>query len=312
MGMSGMYGPVEREESIATIHAALDAGIDLLDTGDFYGMGHNELLIGEALRDRPRDDYLLSVKFGAQRGPDGAWLGYDASPPAVKTALAYTLNRLGVEHIDVYRPARLDAEVPIEETIGAIAELVDAGYVRHIGLSEVGPQTIRRAAATHPICDLQIEYSLISRGIEDEILPTCRELGIAITAYGVLSRGLISGHFSVDRELAASDFRARAPRFAKENRERNLALVDALREVADAAGITVAQVAIAWVLDRGEDIVALIGARTRERLDEALGALDAQLDADDVAALERAIPADAVAGDRYPQAQMAVLDSERR
>jgi aryl-alcohol dehydrogenase-like predicted oxidoreductase len=311
MGMSGMYGPAEREESIATIHAALDAGIDLLDTGDFYGMGHNELLIGEALRGRPREGCLLSVKFGAQRGPDGAWLGYDASPAAVKTALAYTLNRLGVEHIDVYRPARLDPKVPIEETIGAIAELVDAGYVRHIGLSEVGPETIRRAAATHPICDLQIEYSLISRGIEDEILPACRELGIGVTAYGVLSRGLISGHFSPDRELAASDFRARAPRFAKENRERNLALVEALREIADAAGVTVAQVAIAWVLDRGDDIVALVGARTRERLAEALGALSAHLDPDDVAALERAVPPDAAAGDRYPQAQMAVLDSER-
>ena len=311
MGMSGMYGPADRAESIATIHAALDTGINLLDTGDFYGMGHNELLIGEAIRGRPREDYLLSVKFGAQRGPDGVWLGYDASPPAVKTALAYTLNRLGVDHIDVYRPARLDPDVPIEETVGAIGELVQAGYVRHIGLSEVGAQTIRRAAATHPITDLQIEYSLISRGIEDEILPTCRELGIAITAYGVLSRGLISGHFAADRELAATDFRAHAPRFAAENRERNLAIVDALRDVADAADVTVAQVAIAWVLERGEDIVPLIGARTRERLQEALGALGAALDADDLAALERAVPLDAAAGDRYPQAQMAVLDSER-
>jgi aryl-alcohol dehydrogenase-like predicted oxidoreductase len=311
MGMSGMYGPAERGESIATIHAALDAGITLLDTGDFYGMGHNEMLIGEAIRGRPREDFLLSVKFGAQRGPDGAWLGYDASPPAVKTALAYTLNRLGVEHIDVYRPARLDPEVPIEETIGTIAELVGAGHVRHIGLSEVGPETIRRAAATHPICDLQIEYSLISRGIEGEILPTCRDLGIGVTAYGVLSRGLISGHFAADRELPANDFRAHAPRFAKENRERNLALVDALREVADASGVTVAQVAIAWVLSRGEDIVPLVGARTRERLHEALGALEANLDADDLAALERAVPPDAAAGDRYPEAQMAVLDSER-
>jgi aryl-alcohol dehydrogenase-like predicted oxidoreductase len=311
MGMSGMYGPADRAEGIATINAALDAGINLLDTGDFYGMGHNELLIGEAVGDRPRDEYLLSVKFGAQRGPDNAWLGYDASPPAVKTALAYSLNRLGVEHIDIYRPARLDSKVPIEETIGAIAELVDAGYVRSIGLSEVGADTIRRAAATHPICDLQIEYSLISRGIEQEILPTCRDLGIGITAYGVLSRGLISGHFSADRELAANDFRAHAPRFSRENRGRNLALVDALREVADARDVTVAQAAIAWVLARGDDIVPLIGARTRERLEEALGALDAHLGADDLAALERAVPADAAAGDRYPQAQMAVLDSER-
>jgi len=311
MGMSGMYGPADRAESIATIHAALDAGIDLLDTGDFYGMGHNELLIGEAVRGRPREEYRLSVKFGAQRGPDGAWMGYDASPPAVKTALAYTLVRLGVDHIDVYRPARLDPGVPIEETIGAIAELVQAGYVRHIGLSEVGAETIRRAAATHPIVDLQIEYSLISRGPEAEILPTCRELGIAITAYGVLSRGLISGHFSADRELAATDFRSHAPRFAAENRERNLAIVEALRDVAEASGVTVAQVAIAWVLARGQDIVPLVGARTRERLQEALGALEAALDADDLAALERAVPAGAAAGDRYPAAQMSVLDSER-
>jgi aryl-alcohol dehydrogenase-like predicted oxidoreductase len=306
-----MYGPADRAESIATIHAALDAGIDLLDTGDFYGMGHNELLIGEAIRGRPREDFRLSVKFGAQRGPDGAWLGYDASPPAVKTALAYTLVRLGVDHVDVYRPARLDSDVPIEETIGAIGELVQAGYVRHIGLSEVGPQTIRRAAATHPIVDLQIEYSLISRGLEAEILPACRELGIAITAYGVLSRGLISGHFAADRELPATDFRSRAPRFGAENRGRNLAIVEALREVAESSGVTVAQVAIAWVLGRGEDIVALVGARTRERLQEALGALEARLDADDLAALERAVPPGAAAGDRYPEAQMAVLDSER-
>jgi aryl-alcohol dehydrogenase-like predicted oxidoreductase len=311
MGMSGMYGPADRDESIATIHAALDAGIDLLDTGDFYGMGHNEMLIGEAIRGLRREDFLLSVKFGAQRGPDGGWLGYDASPPAVKTALAYTLNRLGVEHIDVYRPARLDPEVPIEETIGAIGELVDEGYVRQIGLSEVGADTIRRAAATRPICDLQIEYSLISRGIEDDILPTTRELGLAVTAYGVLSRGLISGHFAADRELAANDFRARAPRFSRENRDRNLALVDALREIAEAKGVTVAQIAIAWVLRRGEDIVPLIGARTRERLAEALGALEVELGESDLEALERAVPRDAAAGDRYPQAQMAVLDSER-
>jgi aryl-alcohol dehydrogenase-like predicted oxidoreductase len=311
MGMSGMYGPSDRAESIATIHAAFDAGIDLLDTGDFYGMGHNELLIAEAVRDRPREEYKLSVKFGAQRDPDNTWLGYDASPPAVKTARAYSLTRLDVDYIDMYRPARLDSDVPIEETVGAIGELMQAGFVRHVGLSEVGAETIRRAAATHPISDLQIEYSLISRGLEAEILPTCRELGIGITAYGVLSRGLISGHFSADRELAAGDFRAHAPRFARENRPRNLALVDAVREVAEARGATVAQIAIAWVLSRGEDIVPLVGARTRERLQEALGALEVKLDADDLAALERAVPPEAVAGERYPEGQMAVLDSER-
>ena len=311
MGMSGAYGPADRAESIATIHAALDAGVDLIDTGDFYGMGHNELLIAEALRGRPRDEYLLSVKFGAQRGPEGPPLGFSASPPAVKTALAYSLNRLGVEHIDVYRPARLDPNVPIEETVGAIAEMVQAGYVRHIGLSEVGAETIRRAAATHPICDVQIEYSLISRGIEQAILPQCRDLGIAITAYGVLSRGLISGHFAADRELAPGDFRTHAPRFSAEHREQNLALVDVLRAMAEAKGVTVAQVAIGWVLARGEDIVALVGARTRERLAEALGALELELSAEEMAELESSLPPDAVAGDRYPQQGMATLDSER-
>jgi aryl-alcohol dehydrogenase-like predicted oxidoreductase len=312
MGMSsGVYGSADRAESIATIHAALDAGVELLDTGDFYAMGHNELLIAEALRGRPREDYLLSVKFGAQRGPDGAWLGYDASPPAVKTALAHSLTRLGVEYIDVYRPARVDPKVPIEETVGAIAEMVQAGYVRFVGLSEAGPETIRRAAATHAICDLQIEYSLITRGIEAAILPACRELGIAITAYGVLSRGLISGHFSADRELAANDFRSRAPRFTGENLAHNLALVEELRVLAEAKGATVAQVAIAWVLARGEDIVALVGARTPERLDEALGAERLELDAEDLETLERVIPPLSAVGERYPEPQMASLDSER-
>jgi len=311
MGMSGMYGPSDRDEAIATIHAALDAGVNLLDTGDFYGMGHNELLIAEATRGRPRDSYMLSVKFGAQRGPDGTWLGYDASPPAVKTALAHSLTRLGVEYIDVYRPARLDRKVPIEETVGAIAELVKAGYVRHVGLSEVGAETIRRAVATHPICDVQLEYSLISRGVEASILPACRELGIAVTAYGVLSRGLISGHFSAERELAPNDFRSHAPRFSAANRAHNLALVDELRAIAEVKGATVAQTAIAWVLARGEEIIALVGARTRERLAEALGALQLALDADDIAALERAIPPDSAVGERYPKPQMATLDSER-
>ncbi len=254
---------------------------------------------------------MLSVKFGAQRGPDGVWLGYDASPPAVKTALAHSLTRLGVDYVDVYRPARLDPKVPIEETVGAIAELVQAGYVRHVGLSEVGSETIARAVGVHPICDVQIEYSLISRGIEAAILPACRELGVAITAYGVLSRGLISGHFAAERELAANDFRARAPRFAGENRAHNLALVEGLRGVADAKGASVAQVAIAWVLGRGKDIVALVGSRTRAQLHEALGAEQLELDADDLEALERAIPPDATAGDRYPEPQMATLDSER-
>ena len=311
MGMSGMYGPADRAESIATIHAALDAGISLLDTGDFYGMGHNELLIAEAVRGRPREDYLLSVKFGAQRGPDMAWLGYDSSPAATKTALAHSLTRLGVDHIDLYRPARLDPDVPIEETIGAIGEMVKAGYVRYIGLSEMGAETLRRAAATHPICDLQIEYSLISRGIEQAILPACRELGISITAYGVLSRGLISGSFKADRELAPNDFRAHSPRFSAENRAHNLALVEALGALSKDRDATVAQIAIAWAMARGEDIVALVGSRRTEQLYEALGAATLELTEHEMSAIEEALPAEAVQGDRYPEQQMAMLDSER-
>jgi aryl-alcohol dehydrogenase-like predicted oxidoreductase len=312
MGMSDLYGPADEAESIATIHAALDAGLTLLDTGDFYGMGHNELLIREALRTRDRDAVTISVKFGGMRGPDNRWAGYDARPAAVRNFLAYSLRRLGTDHIDVYRPARLDPQVPIEETVGAIAEMIEAGYVRHIGLSEVGAETIRRAAAVHPITDLQIEYSLLSRSLEPEILPTCRELGIGITAYGVLSRGLLSGHWSAGRELAATDFRAHSPRFQGENLERNLELVEALRTVAEARGASVAQVAIAWVLSRGEDIVPLIGARRRERLHEALGALELTLDAADLARIEEAVPPGAAAGDRYAAPQMAMLDSERR
>ncbi|UVH59394.1 aldo/keto reductase [Variovorax paradoxus] len=314
MGMSGMYGPSDRAESIATIHAAMDAGITLLDTGDFYGSGHNEMLIGEALKGlkgSQRDAALVSVKFGAMRDPAGGWVGYDARPAAVKNFATYSLQRLGVDHIDIYRPARLDPNVPIEDTIGAIADLVKAGYVRHIGLSEVGSQTIRKAAAVHPICDLQIEYSLISRGIEDDILATCRELGIGITAYGVLSRGLISGHWKKDA-AGEKDFRAHSPRFQGENVDRNLALVDALRKIAEAKGVTVAQIAIAWVAAQGDDIVPLIGARQRTRLDEALGALNVKLAADDFAAIERAVPKGAAAGDRYAAAQMASLDSEPR
>lgn len=313
MGMSALYGDADRAESIATIHAALEAGVTLIDTGDFYGMGHNEMLIGEALRTAPaarREQALTSVKFGALRDPDGGWAGYDGRPAAVKNFAAYSLQRLGVDHIDVYRIARVDPDVPIEETVGAIAELVEKGYVRHVGLSEVGAETIRRAAATAPIADLQIEYSLISRGIEDKVLPVTRELGIGITAYGVLSRGLISGHFTADRQLASNDFRAFSPRFQGENLQHNLGLVDALRKIAEQKGVSVAQIAIAWVLSRGEDVVPLIGARRRDRLTEALGALDVTLDAADLAAIEDAVPPGAAAGERYPEQQMAHLDSE--
>jgi aryl-alcohol dehydrogenase-like predicted oxidoreductase len=311
MGMSGMYGPADREEGIATIHAALDAGITLIDSGDFYGMGHNEMLIAEALAGGRRERVLLSVKFGALRAPGGEWLGYDTRPAALKSFLAYSLQRLRTDHIDIYRPARLDPQVPIEDTIGAIGELVKAGFVRHIGLSEVGVATIRRAAAVHPICDLQIEYSLLSRGIEDGIIAACREAGMGITAYGVLSRGLISGRWRADTRSTAADFRTHSPRFSADNVGQNLQLVEALREVATSRGISVAQLAIAWVLGRGKDIVPLVGARRREQLSEALGALEVRLSADDLTRIERAVPKGAAAGERYPAAAMRQLDSER-
>jgi aryl-alcohol dehydrogenase-like predicted oxidoreductase len=309
MGMSGMYGPADRKESIATIHAAIEAGINLLDTGDFYGSGHNEMLIAEAIEGR-RDKVLISVKFGALRDPAGGWTGFDARPAAVKNFLAQTLQRLRVDHIDIYRPSRLDPAVPIEDTVGAIAEMVKAGHVRHVGLSEVGAGTLRRAVAVHPICDLQIEYSLISRGIEREILPVARELGIGITAYGVLARGLISGHWQRDASRRG-DTRLHHPRFREENIDTNLRLVEALRGVAAERGVSVAQAAIAWVASRGEDIVPLVGARRRDQLAEALRALEVRLTPADLSAIEAAIPDKAVAGLRYAKPQMDQLDSER-
>jgi aryl-alcohol dehydrogenase-like predicted oxidoreductase len=309
MGMSGTYGPADETESIATIGAALDAGISLLDTGDYYGMGHNELLIRRALAGRDRDSAVMSVKFGALRGPDLAYVGIDGRPVAVRNFLAYSLQRLGTDHVDIYRLGRVDPQVPIEDTVGAIAELIAAGHVRHVGLSEAGAETIRRAHATHPVADLQIEYSLLSRGIEAEILPTCRELGVGVTAYGVLSRGLLGGR--LPGQAAAGDARARMPRFRPENLERNLALVDALRPIAEERGATVAQLAIAWVLARGDDIVPLVGTTRRDRLAEAVDALKLELSEDDLAAIGRAAPPGAVAGDRYDERQMAMLDSER-
>ncbi len=310
-GMSGAYGPADEAESIATIHAALDSGITLLDTADFYGMGHNEMLLREALRGRVREQVVISDKFGSLRDPDGGWSGNDGRPASVKNFLAYTLRRLGTDYVDIYRLARLDPNVPIEDTIGAIADMVKAGHVRYIGLSEVGPAAIRRAQAVHPISDLQIEYSLLSRNIEAAILPTCRELGIGITAYGVLARGLLSGHWPKERSNATGDFRSSSPRFSGANLDSNLALVEALRSVAKAKGAAVSQIAIAWVLTRGQDIVPLVGARRRDRLSESLQALDLRLSADDLAQIEQAIPKGAAAGERYPAPLMAQLDSER-
>jgi aryl-alcohol dehydrogenase-like predicted oxidoreductase len=311
MGMSDLYGPSDESESIATIHAAIDAGVSLIDTGDFYGMGHNELLIARALRDRGRDRVKISVKFGGLRDPARGWGGVDARPQAVKNFLAYTLTRLGTDHVDVYRPARLDPDVPIEETVGAIAEMIDAGYVRHVGLSEVGAETIRRAASVAPISDLQIEYSLLSRGLEDEILPTLRELGIGVTAYAVLSRGLLGGHWSPQRELGGGDFRVYSPRFQGENLERNLTMARDLGEAAAELGVTTAQLAIAWVAAQGDDIVPLVGARRRDRLEESLGALDLSLSPGDLERIEAAVPRGSAAGERYAEEQMAALDSER-
>jgi aryl-alcohol dehydrogenase-like predicted oxidoreductase len=306
MGMSGMYGKSEDDEGIATIHAALDQGVTLVDTGDFYGMGHNEMLIARALKGR-RDKALLSVKFGALRSPDGAWTGFDGRPASVKNFAAYSLTRLGVDHIDIYRPARLDPQVPIEDTIGAISELIKSGHVRSIGLSEVGVDTIRRAHAVHPVCDLQIEYSLISRGPERGILPVLEELEIGVTAYGVLSRGLLSG----SAPSGSGDFRSSLPRFRGENLARNQRLIDELRKIASEKGMTPSQLAIAWVLAKGSSIVPVIGARKRRQLTEALGALQFELSEDDIARVEGAIPAAAVAGTRYDEHQMKMLDSER-
>jgi aryl-alcohol dehydrogenase-like predicted oxidoreductase len=308
MGMSDFYGPADESESAATIKAALDAGITLFDTGDFYGMGHNEMLIGRVLRGLPRDKYLLSVKFGAQRTPAGQFIGYDASPKALKTALAYSLKRLGTDYIDIYRPARLDPAVPVEDTVGAIGEMVKAGFVRHVGLSEVGVATIRRAAAVHPICDLQIEYSLMSRGAESGIVPALRELGIGLTAYGILSRGLI-GSASAS---GGGGFRSHLPRFRGENLRKNLALVAALEAVAKDKGVNVAQLAAAWVLSRGDDIVPLAGARKRNQLADFVAAEALVLSPADLARIEAAVPASAVVGDRYPADHMKDLDSEKR
>ena len=310
MGMSpGVYGPADEAESIATIRAALDAGINFLDTGDFYGMGHNEMLIRRALEGVPRDRLVISVKFGALRDPAGMFVGNDSRPAAVKNFLAYTLRRLGTDYIDIYRPARLDPTVPIEDTIGAIADMIRAGYIRHVGLSEVGAETIRRAHAVHPIADLQIEYSLMSRGIEKKILPTTRELGIGITAYGVLSRGLLSGRLPPAGNKG--DLRiVRMPRFQQGNVEQNLRLVEALRQIGNEKGASPAQLALAWVRSRGDDILPVMGARRRDQLKESLDALDLKLSAADLARIDAAVSPELTAGTRYDAPQMAHLDSE--
>jgi aryl-alcohol dehydrogenase-like predicted oxidoreductase len=301
-----MYGPADEKECLATIEEAIEKGINLLDTGDFYGMGHNEMLVGRAIQGK-RNKVLLSVKFGALRAPNGTWTGLDTRPAAVKNFAAYSLKRLGVQHIDIYRPCRLDPAVPIEETVGAIGELVGAGVVRYVGLSEMSAETVRRAKTVHPIVDLQIEYSLVTRGIEGHVLPALREMGVAVTAYGVLSRGMLSG----SRPTSKDDWRAHFPRFFGANVEQNDRLVRALEQAATERGISAAQLAIAWVLHQGRDIVPLMGARTRKQLNETIGALLVKLSTEELQSIAEAVPAEKVAGTRYDARQMAVLDSER-
>jgi aryl-alcohol dehydrogenase-like predicted oxidoreductase len=312
MGMSGMYGPASEQESIATIHAAVDAGINLFDTGDFYGMGHNELLLHKALTGMPRDRYFIGVKFGGMRAPNGAFIGIDTRPVAVKNFLAYTLKRLGTDYVDLYQPARVDPAVPIEDTIGAIAEMVRAGYVRRIGLSEASSTTIRRAVAVHPISALQIEYSLVSRSVEADILPTVRELGISVTAYGVYSRGLLTGSIPSRESAARGDIRGHFPRFQGENLAANQQMIAKLQAIAGQKGVSVAQVALGWVLTKGSDIIPLVGARTQAQLNEALETMKLSFSADEIAALESAVPPEGAAGDRYAVEQMRTLDSERK
>ena len=309
MGMSGVYGIADDRESVATIHAALDKGITLLDTGDFYGSGHNEMLIGRAIAGMRRDEIQLSVKFGGLRDPNGQWGGVDTRPAAMRNFLAYSLKRLGTDYIDIYRPARLDPTVPIEETVGALGEAVQAGWVRHIGLSEVGADTLRRACAVNPICDVQLEYSLLSRGIELDVLPAARALGIAVTAYGVLSRGLISD--SSDTSFGPSDFRSHAPRFQDENLTHNRALVQRLQPIAARHGLSIAQLAIAWVAAQGDDIVPVIGTKRRSRLAEAIKAGAVDLTITDLVEIDDALPAGSAAGESYAPQQMGQLDSER-
>ncbi len=310
MGMSDFYGPADEAESRATLDAALNAGVTLIDTADFYGSGHNEMLIAEAIAGR-RDKAFIQVKFGVMRDPGGGFIGGDYRPVAIKNALAQSLRRLKTDHVDLYQPARVPADIPIEEVVGAVADLQTQGYVRHIGLSEAGPETIRRAHRAAPITALQIEYSLISRTLEGAILRTCRELGLGVTAYGVLSRGLLSGRIARDTYAGKRDFRAMAPRFQGDNLSQNLALVETLRDFASQKSVTPGQLAIAWALHKGGDICPMIGARRRKQLTEALGALEIALSQAEIAALETAMPASAVAGDRYDAHGMAMLDSEK-
>jgi aryl-alcohol dehydrogenase-like predicted oxidoreductase len=307
MGMSDFYGNREDTESIATIQAALDAGITLLDSGDFYGMGHNELLIRDALKSCRRDQVSLSIKFGALRDWQGNFLGFDGRPAAVKTFISYSLQRLNTDYIDFYFPSRVDPAVPIEETVGAVSDLVKEGKVRYVGLSEAPASALRRAHAVHPVSALEIEYSIISRDIEQETLHAARELGIGILAYGALSRGLLSGTITNPSKLDVSDFRRHLPRFEAANFEKNMRLVDGLRKFAYEKGITLSQLCIAWVMAQGEDIVTLVGTKRRMYLAENLQAASVQLTKEDLTKIDRIVPRESVAGLRYPAEHMAMI-----
>jgi aryl-alcohol dehydrogenase-like predicted oxidoreductase len=299
MGMSEFYGTGDEGEAIATIHAALDAGVNFLDTADMYGPFTNERLVGRAIADR-RDEVVLATKFGNVRGEDGARLGINGRPEYVRAACDASLQRLGVDVIDLYYQHRVDATVPIEETIGAMAELVEAGKVRHLGMSEAAPETLRRAFAVHPITALQTEYSLWSRDPEDDgVLATVRELGVGFVAYSPIGRGFLSGQIRTVDDLDADDFRRHSPRFQGENFVRNLQLVDRVQEIAKAKGVSASQLALAWVLAQGDDIVPIPGTKRRRYLQENIAAVDVELTAQELAAIDEAAPVGAAVGDRY-------------
>jgi len=299
MGMSEFYGAADEDESIATIHRALDLGVDFLDTADMYGPFTNEQLVGRAIAGR-RDEVVLATKFGNAREPNGEWLGIRGDADYVRQACDDSLERLGVDYIDLYYQHRVDRSTPIEETVGAMAELVEAGKVRYVGLSEASPDTIRRAHATHPISALQSEYSLWSRDPEEDALPTVRELGIGFVAYSPLGRGLLSGAIRSLEDLAEDDYRRRNPRFQGANFQRNLDLADAVRAIADEKGVMPSQLALAWVLSRGDDVVPIPGTKRRQYLEENAGAADVQLTSEELQRIESAFPKGATAGDRYP------------
>lgn len=307
MGMSEFYGETNDEESIATLHRALDLGVTLIDTADMYGVGHNEELVGRAIRDR-RDSVVLATKFGNVRGPNGERLGIDGSPGYVAKACDASLKRLGVGHIDLYYQHRVDVNTPIEETVGAMARLVEEGKVRYLGLSEAGPDTIRRAHAVHPIAALQTEYSLWTRDPEEQILPTVRELGIGFVAYSPLGRGFLTGQIRREEDLANDDFRKHSPRFQGENFQRNLDLVDKVEELAERKGCKPSQLALAWLLAQGDDIVPIPGTKRIRYLEENLGALDVVLTPDDLRQLDEVAPRGAASGERYPEAAMGALN----